>query len=72
MFAVNLRSRTVVAVVGLCAVVGLMAVSLGTVQAGAVQTEEEAKQVHPVAPQIHIGSSSGLSAVLRPGIRIRR
>ena len=49
MFAVNLRSRTVVAVVGLCAVVGLMAVSLGTVQAGAVQTEEEAKQAAEMA-----------------------
>lgn len=43
MFAVNLRSRAVVAVVGLCAVVGLMTVSVGAVQAGAAQTEDEAK-----------------------------
>ncbi len=49
MFAVNLRSRTGVAVVGLCAVVGLMAVSVGAVQAGAVQTEEEAKQAAEMA-----------------------
>ena len=49
MFAVNLRSRIVVAVVGLCAVAGLMAVSVGAVQAGAVQTEEEAKQAEEMA-----------------------
>ena len=42
MLAVNLRSQAVVAAVGLCAVVGLMAASVGAVHAGAVQTEKDA------------------------------
>ncbi len=46
MFGLNLRSRGVMALAGLCAVMGLMAASVGTVQAGAPQTEQK------VAPQV--------------------
>ncbi|HJO03638.1 MAG TPA: Spy/CpxP family protein refolding chaperone [Acidobacteriota bacterium] len=53
MLAVNIRSRAVVALVGLCTVVGLMAVSVGAVQAGAAQTEQEAEEAAEAARAGH-------------------